>query len=288
MEQKYTGKGYLKGPLKGLWQQISVLNDENINKYFKILEFNVNELDELISAFREQLKEGCMLLLEGKVMWANQAASDITGYNRDTLTGMEMVALTVPDMRDKMRARMKMLLAGGDIVFPEEWPFLRYDRTLIYINIFAYRVKFLNMQAILVFFYDITADKKVAEERKMQAEMMDALNDSVFLLDLSGKILYVNEKFCSVLKYTKSEISSMNIMDVTAPELRGKFAIRTRQFSEHSEARFSTVALARDGTHIEVEVRGRVINQGGRQRLLGVARTKETGDETDIEQLLSP
>lgn len=283
MEEKYTGEGYLKGPLKELGERIAILND--ITKYFQLLEFNVNELNELINTFREQLKEGCMLLQDGKIFWANKAAADISGYRQDALTGMPMVELTVPGMRDKLAARNSMLSAVDSLSFPEEWPLLKADRTVAYVNVFAYRVKFLNTPAILLFFYDITGQKKIAEEQRMRAEMLDSINDAVFLMEIAGKLVYVNGSLCEMSGYSRDELLKMHILDLTAPELRKRFDIRMKQFSVHKEARYTTVAVRKDGTRIAVELRGKIIMQGEKQRLLCVVRPVRTDKEPDIESI---
>jgi PAS domain S-box-containing protein len=281
MENSYVGEGYLKGPLSELGKRLPGV--EEIQKYFKLLEFNVNELNDLINTFREQLKEGCMLLQDGKIFWANKAAGDISGYKQDELTGKPIVEMTVPDMRDKLTGRIKMLQVEGSLASPEEWPLLKADRTVAYVNVFAYRVKFLNNLAVLMFFYDVTEAKRIAEDRKMRAEMMDAINDGVFLMELSGPIIYANEAFCAMAGYSREEVLNKNILDVVAPEVRKRYDIRIKQFSTHKEARFTTMALSRDGKRINVEVRGKIIMHEGKQRVLGVARAIRTDKEPDIE-----
>jgi len=283
MDDKYTGDGYLKGPLKELGERIVVLND--IFKYFKLLEFNVNELNELINTFREQLKEGCMLVQDGKIFWANKAVTDISGYKQDDVTGMAVTEMTIPGMRDKLAARMNMLLAGDPLTFPEEWPLLKSDRTVAYINLFAYRVRFLDNLAMLVFFYDITRQRERTEELRMRAEMMDSINDGVFLVEMSGKLAYVNESICEIAGYRREELLGMHILDITVPELRKRFDIRMKQFSVHKEARYTSIALRKDGSRMPVEVRGKIIMQGGKQRLLCVARPMRPDNEPDIESV---
>jgi len=293
MEQKYAGEGYLKGPLNEMGSRLAALNEEStrlaalaeIQEYFNLLEFNVNELNELINKFREQLKEGCMLVQDGKIFWANKAAADISRYKQDELTGKSVIELTMPAMRDTLAARLKMLMAVEHLSFPEEWPLLRADRTVAYVNVFAYRVTFLKNVATLVFFYDITEAKRMQEEQKMRAEMLDSINDGVFLMELTGRLIYVNEAFCAIAGHSREEILKMNILELTAPEVRKRYDIRMKQFSTHKEARFTTMALTKEGKRISVEIRGKIIMNEGRQRVLGVARATRTDKEPDIESM---
>jgi PAS domain S-box-containing protein len=282
MENK-TGDGFLKDPLKEIGVHIN-----EISKYYKSLEFNINELKKIIDTFQNQAREGCMLVQDGMIVWANKAVSDISGYSPDELAGKALSDAAVPNMRDKLAARISMLIAGDTISMPEEWPLLKGDRTIAYINVFAYRVNFMNNLALLVFFYDMTEEKKIVEERRMRAEMMDSINDGVFLMEMTGRIVYANESFGTAVGYTRDEVTKMHILDMTAPEVRKRYDIRMKQFSLHKEARFTTVALSKDGTRINVEVRGKVIMNGGKQRLLGVSRVIRTELEPDIDSIQLP
>lgn len=280
---KYTGEGYLSTPLNELRPYIDPGSEAY--KYFEQLEYNVNELNRLINIFKAQLKEGCMLLQEGRIVWSNDIVTVLTGYKLEELAGKAVVELTVPGMREKLDARMKLLLAGDPGSFPQEWPLLKADRTVIYVNIFAYRVVFLSSPAILLFFYDVTAQKKIMEEQRMRAEMLDSINDSVFLMDLTGNILYVNEALCAATDYSREELLEMNVLDITAPEMRKRFDIRMKQFSLHKEARFSSIVLRKNGERIKAEIRGKIIIINGRQCVIGVARAVRLDAEADIDLL---
>ena len=286
MENRNAGEGFLTDPLKELGKHL-VLEGEAAY-YFNLLQANVNEMKTMVDAFTEQANEGCMLVQDSRIVWVNQAVSRITGYKMEELIGRPLSDLSMPAMRDKLGARVRMLLAGDTVPLPEEWPILKGDRTVIYINLFAYRVSFMGSHALLSFFFDVTEQKKIAEERRMRSEMMDSINDGVFLMDLNGQIVFANAAFCEMAGYNKDQIAGVNVQELVAPELRQRFDIRMKQFSTHREARFTTTAQNREGQRMAVEVRGKIIVFNGKQRLLGVARSVRTDKEPDIETLKFP
>ena len=49
-------------------------------------------------------------------------------------------------------------------------------------------------------------------------QILNAIPDSVFLSDLEGRFLYVNEVACKTRGYTRSELLKMNIDDLDVPE----------------------------------------------------------------------
>jgi PAS domain S-box-containing protein len=165
-----------------------------------------------------------------------------------------------------------MILAGDTVIEPQEWPIYRKDRMVRYVRIFSYRVIFREKPAIVSIFYDVTENKKLLDESMMRAQMLDAINDGVILNDMSGKIVYVNDAACESIGYSKDELMAMNVLELTAPELSKKFNIRMKQISEHKEARFNTIVVRKDGSRLNIEVRARIIKQGGKPFALSVAR----------------
>lgn len=230
------------------------------------------ELQSIIINFVQRACEGIVIIQGGKFVYVNKATCKISGYSLPEMMNMSVRDLMTPDMRNKAGAREKMLLNGDLIELPEEWSVLRKDRTLRYINTFGYRINYLEKPAVLVFFYDITRQKKMQDELLMQAEIINSINDSIFLHDIDGKITYVNQTACERCGYTREEMLKMNILDITAPELKRRFGIRIKQYSKKKDLRFETVHIARDGSRMPVEVVGKMVKRGGQSFLLGVAR----------------
>jgi len=277
MTDEVTGHGaVLLGWISELRDGIS--NLDSAATRLKSLDTYLHEFQAIIDTFADKTVQGIVLVQDNKYIWANRAACDIFGYSIDEVLTLGPEQTTLPNLRDRYLARAKLALAGDTIETPEEWPVLRKDRTLKYVNSFAYRVTFLLKPALLVFFYDITESKKIQDELLMRAQILDAVSDSILLMEPSGKIEYVNDAVCTLTGYSREELLSMDIRKLAAPERLHTYSIRLRQFSEHKEVRYSAVTVRKDGVRVPVEIRGRVIKRGRKPFLLGVAReVKQNG-----------
>jgi PAS domain S-box-containing protein len=276
MAEQNQSKGRMRSLLASLTEHISGLNE--MAAEIKMLDSYAVELESMINTFADTAHEGVVLVQDNRFIWVNKAGCDISGYTREEILNLSLEQSTLPEDRDKLRARMGLLMAGDVADLPAEWRMLRKDRTVRYINVFSYKVKFLERPAIMVLFYDMTESKKTHDELMMRAQILDAVNDSVILTDMSGKIVYVNDAVSSRTGYTTQELLGMDIRKLSPPERSHLFDIRLRQYSEHKESRYNTVTQFKDGTKVPVEVRGNIIRQGGKQFLLAVVREVKKSD----------
>jgi len=254
--------------------------------HLKRLNTIFKETQEMLTTFADHSREGIVLMQDNRFIWANKAASKITGYTFEELLAIPTTEATLPDYRDKLVARINMVLAGDPIPSPQEWPVFRKDRMVRWVRNFSYRVIYRGKPAVVSFFYDVSETKKTTEESMLRAAILDSINDEVILMELSGKIVYVNDAVCESLGYSKGDLLSMSILDITASENRDKAGIRLKQVSEHKEARFSTIGIRKDGTKFNIEVRARILKQGGKQYVLTVGREvhPDTNGETQQEK----
>ncbi len=270
MEERKYYPGPLLRQITGLHESLQVMG-EAFEK-LKTLDEIMLEVQIMMSTFSRGINEGVALIQENKIIWANQACSNITGYSEGELMEISPRNLAPPSYRDKYEARLQMFMAGGTIEMPEEWPILRKDRTLKYVNAFSYKVNFMSKPALLIYFYDITESKKIQDEISVRQLILDSINDSVFLQDETGRIVYVNAAMCQLTGYARDELLKMNMLDVTTPEMRKKFDIRVKQFSEKKEVRYNSICLCKDDSRVPIEIRARLVRLGGKPLGLGVAR----------------
>lgn len=275
--------GPLASQLDDLGKRIKML-EETLTQ-LKTLDLSLQEIQYILYSYVERTKEGVVLLQDEVVIWANKAACDILGYTLDEVKNKSAVELAHPKHRQQLSARFAMVQAGDEIPAGVVWPFISKTREVKYVKPLSYRVIYKGRPAVMAFFHDVTEDKNVQDELSMRAEMLDLVTDSIFLLDLQGNIVYVNDAACDTRGYSKDELLKMNILDITPAELKERFDIRIKQWSEHKEGVFETIHIGKNGSRMRVEVRGKVIRRGGKPFLLGVAREIKPNSKLDnIEQ----
>lgn len=280
MTEVNENKGRMRRLLSSLTEHISGLNA--MITEINMLDSYAVEIENMIYTFADTAHEGIVLVQDCKYVWCNKAACDISGYTENEILSLNMELSMMPEDRDKLHARMAMLLAGDVADLPLEWRILRKDRTLRYVNAFAYRVKFLEKPAIMVLFYDMTESKKIHDELIMRAQILDAVSDGVLLADISGKIIYANEALCERTGYTREELLNMSVLKLVPPEHLQRFEIRMKQYSEHKEVRYNAVAMCKNGDRVSIELRAKIIKRGGKQFILAVSREIKQAVESEI------
>ncbi len=124
--------------------------------------------------------------------------------------------------------------------------------------------------------HDIT-DSRRAEEALRESEerfrsLVEQAGDGFELLDADGRFVDVNTATCRQLGYSKEELLSLNVIDVsplTSPEL---YAATFRSLVDGPPMTFETVNRRKDGTEFPVEITTSVIRLGGGLRALSLVR----------------
>ena len=267
--QNFMG-GPLTWQLEDLGKRIKLL--EETLTHLKTLDLTLHEMQFIVYSYVEKIKEGVVLIQDEIVVWANKAACDIVGYEYDEVINKSAVELAHPKYRDQLSARFAMVQAGDEIPAAVLWPFISKTREIKYVKPFSSRVIYNGKPAVMAFFSDVTEEKKVQDELIMRAEMLELVGDLIFMLDAKGNIKYANKAMCESLGYTRDEITGRSILDFHTREQRERVKTRLTLASSTTHGKYKTEYVSKDGTHIPVSVKGKVINIGGTEYILGVGR----------------
>jgi diguanylate cyclase (GGDEF)-like protein/PAS domain S-box-containing protein len=113
--------------------------------------------------------------------------------------------------------------------------------------------------------------KKAEDELALRAQLLDNANDSIVLHDFEGRLHYVNEVACRFYGYTSEELLQKKVFDLNVVESAEDHQFRLNELKTKGRAVFDTV-FGKDGALIPVEVNSSVIDIGGKQFVLSVAR----------------
>jgi len=119
-------------------------------------------------------------------------------------------------------------------------------------------------------------ERKQAEQALCRSEekfraLFDYAKDAVFIHDLEGRLLEVNQGACELLGYSHDELLKMGPLDIDTSE---RVAYRERMETLHRQGHllFETVNRRRDGTLTPAEVSLQLFELAGRQVCLAVCR----------------
>jgi len=98
-------------------------------------------------------------------------------------------------------------------------------------------------------------------------ELTEYLPEALFLEDFEGNILDVNTEACQLLGYEKEELLSLAVEDLV-PEGAPAFLPDRIDEATRSGVPLETINVKKDGTEVPVELRGRILEVEGKERLL--------------------
>ncbi len=114
--------------------------------------------------------------------------------------------------------------------------------------------------------------EKLKESEAKFRQIFNSTYDAIFVTDLQGRFLEVNDGACQQLGYTKEELLRMGPMEITPPEIAAHIPEKMIGTKEKGHLIFESVHLAKDRSQIPVELSTRMISYQGMPAILGVAR----------------
>ncbi len=102
--------------------------------------------------------------------------------------------------------------------------------------------------------------------------LFNSASDSIFIHDLNGKILEVNQRACERLGYSREELLNMSPADIDAPEYVEEIEKYLEQIGQHDHRLIESVHVRKDGTRFPVELSTRFIYYNDQPALFTVAR----------------
>lgn len=128
----------------------------------------------------------------------------------------------------------------------------------------------LSKQSLIM---DITESYLSREELSLLKTMMNQSNDAMFVIDAdTSNFIYVNDKACSNLGYSRAELLTRRILDISAsfmdmPSWQSHAALIRKQ----SRA-FEAGHIRKDGSHIPVEVTASYVHFRDKNFIVSVVR----------------
>ena len=171
--------------------------------------------------------------------------------------------------------------------------FLSED-TVVELSLFALLIPLFAVVGYLLLGYDrlLTERKRAQQVLRESTErlrtLVDRAADAIFVLDMEGRILEVNNQACESLGYARAELLELNIADVDEEVVTHE---HRRLFWEKLTPGQPTITLEgtqrrKDGTTFPVEVRVALLKSGAQKSIIGLVRdvTDRKRDEAALRE----
>ncbi|HLY26726.1 MAG TPA: PAS domain S-box protein [Aggregatilineales bacterium] len=143
----------------------------------------------------------------------------------------------------------------------------------------AVHISFISTQdglQALSFVTDITerhrAEEAIRGSEQRYRQVVDHIDDMIFVRDLDGRILDVNPAACQALGYTRDELLERKVQDIEAPEFAALFAERTERLTAEGSTLNEGICVTKDGRYVDVSMSAIMMTYGGQPAVLSVRR----------------
>ncbi len=219
---------------------------------------------------------------EWRIVFINASAGRILGMDRDGIVGKSFRELLPGDLGTRVEREYRGASAGETRAFQFfSQPQLRWYQ------IHCFPRKEGGMSACL---QDITGRKQMentlVESEERYRLLYEYSADAIFILDMEGKFISVNEQACRMYGYTREEFRNMSVADIDAPEYGRQISERMAAIAQDGWSEFEATHRDARGRQLYVDVKVAKIPFGGRPCMVGINRdiTERKLLEKELEQ----
>jgi PAS domain S-box-containing protein len=259
------------GEEKWIWEQTKLVqNKESGDLELEGFIFDITERKKRENELKRQHQEyerflnespfGIVLHREGKIVYVNEAAMEITGYgNKEKILGTRLMDFVHDDYKEEARKRKELLLKGEKLPWTEV-KFIKADGTETFAETRSTLIDYDGANTIQLVFTDVTTkrkliseqeradlaeklnqtlEKEISERQKIQEELtenqnfirnlMDSSRDMIIASNLEGKITEWNKSAQEKFGYEFSDLNELNSKNLFASEKEGQVIFGTLQ-----------------------------------------------------------
>ncbi len=170
----------------------------------------IRESEQKFRALAEASPAAIFIHQNGLFVYTNPATQKITGFSTNELHGMKFWEIIHPDFREMVKTRGLDRVSGKDVPANYEFKIFTRDGSELWLDFAGALTTYNGAQAGMGFAYDITAHKKAQESVQAQRanlqKIIDKIPNSLFIKDINGKLLLVNQAFANLFKLSPHEI----------------------------------------------------------------------------------
>ncbi|MCA9913731.1 MAG: PAS domain S-box protein, partial [Anaerolineae bacterium] len=190
----------------------------------------------------------------GKIVQANQSAADYYGYDVSTL--QRMFIHEINNLSEaEIRAEMKQAVAQERTIF--QFRHKLASGEIRDVDVFSSPIDTTDGQLL----YSIVID--VDEKHRMQhlyESLFQQSNDAVFMLNMEGQHVTVNQRAADMLGYTTEEIISLSYKDLVIPvEQALSNNVLQRMLAGETIPPYERTFCKKDGTLIPTEINVEIV-----------------------------
>jgi len=129
---------------------------------------------------------------------------------------------------------------------------------------------------VMIIVRDVTKQKQaqlaLRESEQNFSNIFQKSNDGIYINDVDGNFLNVNDKLIEQIGYSKKEFLKMNIVDLIPKELEATTKVIFKQMQKDRSIKFEFEMITKDGLRLPIEVSANYFPVGDKEMVQGMVR----------------
>jgi PAS domain S-box-containing protein len=240
----------------------------------------LSESEERYRYLVEQARELMAVVQDGRVVFANAAATDILGWEPEEMIGQGPEPFYHPDDLPRVMEAYRRRLEGVTPPGGFTTRMVTRQGQVKWVEINSHLVEWAGRPAMQVVFRDVS-DRHRAEEALHQSEeryrsLVENVPFGLCISEMpSGKFLFLNRTVCEIFGYTLAEGMEKTIWDIADPADHARMGQRVKAHLDGGEGLALPAVytgLRKDGGRLRFEVTVALVSYQGRPALQGIVR----------------
>jgi PAS domain S-box-containing protein len=217
----------------------------------------VDELTTMLAAVATSVPDAVVVAgTDGRVRYLNPAAERMFGASLAAARGEHVSAFSVPDERERSRALVARLCAGERVENAIVMQMRHQDGSCFFAEVTMSPLRDLDgaLVGIVGIGRDVTRRLRAEADAARLRAIVDAANEAILGIDTDGTVLFFSPSAERLFGWPAEDIVGLSGDELVVPKYRIGPKRLFEELATHGSFRRPTVALRRDGAHVEVEL----------------------------------
>jgi len=204
-----------------------------------------------------------------QILDCNPFTTEWLGYSRQELLAMQVKDILEPQTDDVIK-NIKDAIDDGQVQIQER-RFIKKNGRVVDAEVTGALVGFQRKQCFVTLVRDVTQRKQI-EALSRYKELFKSVSDPVFINNLKGRFLEVNDVACECFGYPRDKLLQMAVKDLTQPSQLDILSETGKRIQSGETVQFELDLVIKRGVRIPFEFHARKIQFKGQPAVLSVAR----------------